>query len=53
MDRKGAGFEERTPAMSNTHPTYDEEFRRNAVELLMDSRRPLKRVAEELGVSAN
>lgn len=39
--------------MPNPHPTYDDEFRRNAVELLMDSRRPLKRVAEELGVSAN
>ena len=39
--------------MPKTHPVYDEEFRRNAVELLMDSRRPLKRVAEELGVSAN
>lgn len=39
--------------MPNPHPTYDEEFRRNAVALLMESRRPLKRVADELGVSPN
>ena len=39
--------------MPKTHPTYDEEFRRNAVELLLQSNRPLKRVAHELGVTAN
>ncbi len=39
--------------MPKTHPTYDEEFRRNAVELLLQSNRPLKRVAHELGVAAN
>jgi transposase len=30
---------------------YDEEFRRNAVELLHSSRKPLAQVARELGVS--
>jgi len=39
--------------MPRPHRNYDEEFRRSAVELLMESGRPLKRVAEELGVSAN
>lgn len=53
MDRQGAVSEERKPAMPKAHPPYDEEFRRNAVELLMESRRPLKRVADELGLSAN
>lgn len=32
---------------------YDEEFRRNAVDLLVTSGKPLKRVAAELGMSAN
>jgi transposase len=31
---------------------YDEEFRRNAVELLYSSRKPLSQVARELGVAA-
>ena len=30
---------------------YDEEFKRNAVELLIQSGKPLKAVARELGVS--
>jgi len=32
---------------------YDEEFRRNAVDLLVSSGKPLKRVAEDLGITAN
>jgi transposase len=39
--------------MPRTKPAYDEEFRRGAVELLVSSGRPLKRVAAELGVCAN
>ncbi|MBL6765052.1 MAG: transposase [Verrucomicrobiae bacterium] len=39
--------------MPNTHSTYDEEFRRNALELFLQSNRPLKRVAHEPGVAAN
>lgn len=38
--------------MSRKHITYTEEFRSNAVELLHTSGRPLKRIAAELGVSA-
>jgi|WetSurMetagenome_2_1015567.scaffolds.fasta_scaffold1139073_1 transposase len=30
---------------------YDEEFRRNAVELLIKSKRPMRQIASELGVS--
>ena len=32
---------------------YDEEFQRNAVDLLIKSRRPLRQLAEELGVSTH
>lgn len=32
---------------------YDSDFRQNAVNLLLSSGRPLKRVAAELGVSPN
>jgi len=32
---------------------YDEDFRTEAVKLLLTSGRPLKKVAEELGVSDN
>lgn len=39
--------------MPKTHPNYDSGFRQEAVNLLMSSQRPLKRVAAELGVSAN
>ena len=39
--------------MPKTHPTYDSDFRTEAVNLLLSSGRPLKRVAAELGVSAN
>jgi transposase len=39
--------------MPKSHPHYDNEFRQEAVNLLLSSGRPLKRVAEELGVSAN
>ena len=31
---------------------YDEEFRRNAVDLLYSSRKPLSQVARQLGVAA-
>ncbi|MCP5525856.1 MAG: transposase [Verrucomicrobiales bacterium] len=39
--------------MPKTRPAYTEEFRQQAVQLLLDSGRPLDRVAAELGVSAN
>ena len=39
--------------MPKTHPTYDKNFRTEAVNLLLTSGRPLKRVAAELGISAN
>ena len=34
--------------MPKTHPNYDSGFRQEAVNLLMSSQRPLKRVAAEL-----
>jgi transposase-like protein len=39
--------------MPKTHPSYDSGFRQEAVNLLISSQRPLKKVAAELGVSAN
>ena len=44
---------ERIERMPRTRPSYSEEFRREAVELLLSSGRPLKQVAGELGISAN
>jgi len=38
--------------MVRTQPPYDDEFRLEAVNLLLQSGRPLKRVAAELGVAA-
>ena len=35
----------------DTSKRYDEEFKRNAVELLISSGRPLKVLAKELGVT--
>jgi transposase-like protein len=53
MDRQGAGLTERTACMPRTHPTYDTAFRQGAVDLLLSNARPLKRVADDLGISAN
>ena len=39
--------------MPRTHRTYEKDFRQEAVNLLLSSGRPLKRVAAELGISAN
>ena len=39
--------------MPRTHSTYDSGFRQEAVNLLLSSGRPLKRIAAELGISAN
>lgn len=39
--------------MPKTRPNYDADFRQGAVNLLLSSGRPLKRVAAELGISAN
>ena len=39
--------------MPKTRPPYDDEFRREAVNLLLSSGLPLKRVASELGISPN
>jgi transposase len=36
-----------------THPTYDDDFRRNAVNLLLTGGHPLTKVASDLGISAN
>ena len=48
-----SGTIERIEKMPSTRPPYSEEFRREAVELLLSSGRPLNQVAGELGVSAN
>lgn len=53
MDREGADIGERTANMPSTHRIYDKDFRQEAVNLLLSSGRPLKRVAAELGVTAN
>jgi transposase len=39
--------------MPRTDRIYDRDFRQEAVNLLLSSGRPLKRVAVELGISAN
>ena len=39
--------------MPKTHPSYHSDFRQDAVDLLLQSGRPLSRVAGELGISAN
>jgi transposase-like protein len=39
--------------MQSKTRNYDNDFRQGAVDLLLSSGRPLKRVAEELGISAN
>jgi transposase len=44
---------ERTDAMPKLARNYDAHFRTEAVNLLLTSGRPLKKVAEELGVSDN
>jgi len=36
-----------------THPAYDDDFRRNAVNLLLKSGHSLTKVASDLGISAN
>ena len=53
VDREGAVRTERTANMPKTRPNYDADFRQEAVDLLLSSGRPLKRVAAELGLSAN
>lgn len=44
---------ERIENMPRTNPQYNEEFRREAVDLLLSSGRPLNQVARELGIAAN
>ena len=39
--------------MPRTHRTYEKDFRQEAVNLVLSSGRPLKRIAAELGISAN
>jgi transposase len=53
MDREGADVRKRSANMPSTHRTYDKDFRQEAVNLLLSSGRPLKRVAAELGVTPN
>ena len=38
--------------MPSYHPTYTDEFRQQAVDLLLSSGRPLKQVAADLGTLA-
>jgi transposase-like protein len=38
------------PAMNKPQKRYDAQFKRDAVELLLASGKPLKRLAEELGI---
>jgi transposase len=51
MDRECAVQSERTDAMPKPAHNYDADFRVEAVNLLLTSGRPLKRVAAELGIS--
>lgn len=44
---------EKIRQVPKTNPPYSDEFRRDAVELLITSGRPLKVVADELGVASN
>jgi len=53
VDKQGAVDTERTTTMPQPHRIYDPSFRQEAVDLLLSSGRPLKRVAEELGVTPN
>lgn len=39
--------------MPRIHRTYDNDFREEAVNLLLSSGRPLKRLASELGITSN
>ncbi len=39
--------------MPRSHSPYDNEFRQEAVNLLLSSGRPLKQVADDLGISTN
>jgi len=39
--------------MPRTKPPYEEEFRREAVDLLISTGRPLKEVADDLGISTS
>ncbi len=39
--------------MPKTHAPYDEDFRREAVDLLISSGRPLREVADDLGISTS
>jgi transposase len=52
MDRRSAVCERKTD-MPKTHPTYDEDFRRKAVDVRISSVRPLKEVSRDLGISAH
>ena len=45
--------QEGTANIPPTHPTYRDDFRREAVNLLLSSGHPLKRVAEGLGMLRN
>lgn len=41
------------PGKNDAHKKrYDDEYKRNAVELLVQTRRPLKQLARELGLSS-
>jgi len=51
MDKDRSVLKTRIEIMKKTRPTYTEEFRKGAVDLLRTSAKPLAQVARELGVS--
>ena len=53
MDTGRAVLKNRTETMTNNRPTYTQEFREGAVELLRTSGKPLAQVARELRISDN
>ncbi len=51
MDKDRSVLKTRIETMKKTRPTYTEEFRKGAVDLLRTSAKPLAQVARELGIS--
>ena len=47
----GANISERNTDMPRPRHNYSESFRKEAVDLLLNTKRPLRRVASELGIS--
>lgn len=53
MDRERAAPSERTANMPRTHRIYEKDFRQEAVNLLLSNGPSLKRIAAEIGISAD